>query len=147
MMSVKSVAQTITASPGWSIAIPASSITEAGSNYTTNATSTANQTLISVTSSFLASYTVTVHRDNTNWNSALTLWVQRTGNGSGSFFGTIAGGLSFQQVGTAAQTFFSGIIGFPTNRSNIPIQYQISGLSVLIPVKTYTTTITYTVSN
>jgi hypothetical protein len=33
------------------------------------------------------------------------------------------------------------------NKNNVPIQYRIQGASVLLPVKTYTTTVVYTISN
>jgi hypothetical protein len=90
---------------------------------------------------------VNVHRIDTDWNSNLSLWVQRTGNGTGGFLGSIAGGLAFIQLTTTPQLLYSGNIGFAAGRNNVPIQYQIRGLSVLIPVKTYTITVVYTVSN
>lgn len=145
--------QSITASPGWNISVPASTITEAGSNYTTNATSAINQTLVSLTMSgglFGTTYTVRVHKIDTDWNSNLSLWVLRTGDGTGNAFfgGNITGGTTFTQLTSAPQTFYSGSTGFfGSSRNNVPIQYEIRGLSVLLPVKTYSTTVVYTISN
>lgn len=146
--------QTIKASPSWNISVPTSTITEAGSNYTTNITSPINQTLVDFTVSsglFGGNYTVSVHKIDSDWHSNLSLWTQRTGTGTGGGLlgtGTITGGLTFIQLTNAPQTFFSGNTGFlSSGRTNIPIQYEIRGVSVLLPVKTYTTTVVYTVSN
>lgn len=146
--------QTITASPSWNISVPANTITEAGNNYTTNITSAASQTLVSFSVSaglFGGNYTVSVHKIDSDWHSNLSLWTQRTGAGTGSGWfssGTITGGLTFVQLTNAPQTFFSGSTGIlSSGRTNIPIQYEIRGVSVLLPVKTYTTTVVYTISN
>jgi hypothetical protein len=146
--------QTITANSSWNISIPANTITEAGNNYTTNITSPINQTLVnfSVPAGLLgANYTVSIHKVDTDWHSNLSLWAQRTGNGTsiGLFStGSIVGGVTFLQLTNSPQTFFNGNTGIlSSGRTNIPIQYEIRGISVLLPVKTYTTTIVFTVSN
>lgn len=147
-------AQTITASPGWNVSIPANTVTEAGSNYTTNATSAINQTLVSLSISgglFGTTYTVSVQKMDTDWHSNLSLWALRTGDGTGNgifILGTITGGTTFTQLTNAPQTFYTGTTGLlGSSRTNVPIQYEIRGLSVLLPVKTYATTVVYTISN
>jgi hypothetical protein len=146
-------AQTITASPGWSQSVPANTITEAGNNYTSPITSATNQTLVSFSlpsGLFGTTYTVSIHKIDATWHTNLSLWAQRTGTGTGGGLfatGTIAGGTSYIQLTNSPQVFFSGATGIlSSGRSNIPIQYQVQGVSVLLPVRTYTTTVVYTVS-
>jgi hypothetical protein len=136
-------------------------ITEAGNNYSSSTlTSVSNQTFISITmpSIFLVfdakanNYTVQIKRTDSglNWDTAgLTISAVRTGDGTGggsSILGTsmITGGTSFLPITTGNQYFFDGNNYGTTPRLNIPIQYQIGGISVLLPVNNYATTITYT---
>lgn len=147
--------QNISANPGWSVSVPASSINEAGLDYSLSPNSLSNQTLISVTSipgSFGAgSYQVFVQKADVVWNANLKLNVLRTGAGTGSGFfggGSINGGLSEIELSNNAQLFFSGNAGFfGSSRTNVPIQYQITGLTVLIPAQSYSTTVIYTVTD
>jgi hypothetical protein len=140
--------QTITASPGWSYSVPAGTITDAGLNYSISPASAASQTLVSIAGFVIFdSYTVSVNKVDTDWNSGLSLQVQRTGTGTTGFFGSTNGGSAYITLTNSPQVFFSGNIGFANSKSNVPIQYQILGASVLLPVKTYTTTVVYTVSN
>ncbi len=55
---------------------------------------------------------------------------------------------TYLPVTSVSQDFF-GIIKIVNLGAvnNIPIQYKLDGLSVLVPVDTYSTTVTYTVSN
>ncbi len=117
---------------------------EAGTNYTVNITSATSQTLLDFDGAKNDPYTVTVQRQDTDWNSSLTLWARRTGPGTG---GTTTGGVNYIQLATTSQYFFGGNFAQITGSRmvNIPIQYEIHGLSVLIPVKSYSTTILYTV--
>ena len=141
--------QSINVSGNWSAAVPTNTITEAGLNYTSNITSATNQTLISiVATSNRDPYTVSIRKQDTSWNANLTLWARRTGTGSGNNILT-NGGLNYQQLSGSAQYFFDGIVstGNPRSVVDIPIQYEIRGLSVLIPVSSYSTTIIYTVTS
>jgi hypothetical protein len=146
-------AQNIAATGNWSSSIAATSITEAGSNYTANATSATNQTLVSFNvpaGLFGATYQVFVHKLDATWNSNLSLWTRRTGNGtSNAFFGgSISGGTTFLQLTNSPQLLCNGTTGILGNgRDNIPMQHEIRGISVIVPVRTYTTTVVYTVSN
>ena len=153
-------AQTITATGSWTPVV--SVITEAGNNYaSTTIQSAPNQTLVSVSvpsivlGLFANHYTVYVRRTDSgpNWNTAgLELWVRRTGDGAGggsSLLGVsnIFGGDAFQQITTGDQYFFEGNNFGTTPRTSIPLQYQITGVSVEVPVANYTTTITYTLAD
>lgn len=142
------VAQNISISNGatgssWSIPALSSPITKAGKNYEHIETSPASLTLLKVNS--LLGWTVSAHISvSSNWDPALKVFVRRTGDGTGGAI--ISGGTSYIQLTSSSQQFFSGLLGLGVSRDNIPIQYKIEGLTVLLPVKTYSATIQYTIS-
>jgi hypothetical protein len=140
-----SSAQTISINSGttWSIPTLSSTITKAGKNYEHIETSSASQTLLKVNA--LIGWSISAHLSTTsNWDSSLKLYVQRTGNGTG--IAIVSGGTTYMQLSSTPQVFFTGLLNLLAHRDNIPIQYKIEGLSVMLPVKTYTTTVTYTIS-
>lgn len=127
----------------WTVASPSSQVTLSGKNYEANEVSAANQTLISMAAVVLSGISVR-QITGSNWDPALEIWVKRTGNGIGL---TIpVGGEIAQKVTTTNTPFFSVLLTvLAGTKSGIPIQYEIRGLSVLLPVKTYTTTVQYTI--
>ena len=141
-------AQGIGASPSsWNPVIPSTFLTEAGANYTGTGESPANQTSLSFSVAILNSYRVSVRKVDTDWNANIGLFVRRTGDGGGLLSGS-AGGLTYIQLTGSNQTFFTFSTGLSLlGIGTIPVQYAINGLSVLIPAKTYTTTVIYTISN
>ncbi len=141
--------QKINATSGFTVSVPSTTITQAGNDYAINATSLTNQTLIDFKTGGLKSYTISVQKVDADWHDNLTLWVKRNGDGNGSGGQTVpmTGGETFMQVTNAPQAFFYDASNSTHNRNNVPVQYEIRGLSVLIPVKTYTTTVVYTISN
>jgi len=82
---------------------------------------------------------VDVRRTDTTWHGDFTLSIKRTGAGSGG--GSIDGGTAYQAVGTANAELFSGA----GDRSGIPVQFRLEGMSVQVPPNTYSTTVTLTV--
>ena len=142
-------AQTITATGGWSYTF--GTVNEAGSNLSTTAISSAiNQTIIDFSGfSKNASFTVRVHKSDIDWNASLVLSVVRTSNGTGGTSTTISGGTTPIALTSTAQVYFSGNVGNSPTRgiTGINNQYQITGQTVLIPAKTYTTNVVYTISN
>lgn len=140
--------QGISSSGDWTFSVPANTITEAGSNYTLVPVSSLNQTLINLSRlKGSSTFQVLVNKVDSDWNNLLDLQVQRTGTGNGGSGGTISGGENYISITNSPQVFFSGF-NFSSNvRNNIPIQYKLNGISVLLPVKTYTTTVVYTISN
>lgn len=140
--------QSITVSSGWTAEVLASSYTEAGSNYTANVSSATNQSLVSISGfSFNSSYTVRIHKSDIDWNPSLTLSARRRTTGTGGSTGTINGVTSYISLSGTPQVFYSGNVGNATGRSNVGVQYRIGGRSLLLPAKTYQTTVVYTVSN
>lgn len=120
-------------------------VVKAGKDYETTATETslANQTLLKLTGTILVSVNVQ-QNVGANWDSRLKLFVRRTGAGTG--LAVILGGSSYQQVTTASAGLFTVALGALVGKDDVPIQYQITGLSVLLPAKAYSTTILYTVT-
>jgi hypothetical protein len=143
-----SFGQYINTSGAWYPSVASNLITDAGLNYSSSlkVQSPSNQTLISLSleggifNVLFNNWQVDVSRYDTKWNPNLNLEVRRTSNGSGTIFGSISGGTIFQEVTPNSKSFFNGV----GNYSGIGIQYQISGLSVLIPADTYSTTVMFT---
>lgn len=141
-------AQFITVTGSWSPSISNTLITEAGLDFSGSTTSLSNQVLIRVmrsTSFFsgLSTWRVDVNKSDINWNNNLVLSTVRTGNGTfqSTFFSSgISGGTTFQTITNANTPFFSG----NGNITNIPIQFRLSGYSVLIPAGNYSTNVIYT---
>lgn len=140
----------ITAAGSWTKNIVATDISEAGNDYQTSFESIPNQTLLSIYPNNKNNQVyVYVTRNNDNWHDNLILKVKR--NGRGIFSNTnINGGLIYHLIPnaqppsgrpSAVSTFFTCYDDF----RDISLQYEISGISVLLPVKSYSTTITYTV--
>jgi len=132
-------AANITITGTWSRVIGSGDLTGgAGSNLTATYASATNQVLMGVTTT-LTNWRVDIRRIDTNWHANFVLSIRRTGTGSGT--GTVSGGTNYITITTTSQTFVTG----SGNRSGIQLQEQLGGVSVSIPVNTYTTTIQYTV--
>jgi hypothetical protein len=146
--SFAQISANVIVSGSWNANIPSSTIIEAGNNYTGNYASASNQVQISHTVNpfwyWGHSWTVEIRKNDVNWDTSLKLYARRTGNGSGQILcsSTITGGLSYQEITGIDTYFYSG----RCNRSNVPIQYELRNLSVLIPAGNQSTTITYTVT-
>jgi len=114
----------------------------AGSNFNPTHNSPADAVLITVDGMANDSdaWQIQVRKDNTLWQGGLTLRVLRTSSGIG--LGTISGGdvLALGLTSTE-QVFFEGA----GNRSAIPVQLILEGVSVLIPVDVYSATLTFTI--
>ena len=139
--SVKS--QSLHLMGSWSISVPSSSISEAGNDYNTTLTSSLNQTLLDISVPVTnISWRVDVHKQDSFWNASLILWIHKTGDGGGESGSSIIpiGFTPYQQVSNLEQLFFAGT----KNHVNIPVQYEIQGLSVLIPSENYNTNVIYT---
>lgn len=144
-------AQVLNTTGSWSPIVNAAQVSEAGMDYPSSYAiqSSANQTLIDLQrgGGFFAAYwsnwRVDVRKSDFLWDSRLKLEVRRsgTGNGQGLFFApSIAGGTNYITLSNGNSQFFSGNGVF----TNIPIQYRLSGFSVLIPVQNYSTEVVYT---
>ena len=79
--------------------------------------------------------------DEGGWHQDFTLYVKRTSDGNGN--GSISGGLSYIEITTTDTQLFSGA----GDRSNISIQYKLTGMSINVLPDTYSKTITFTVAD
>lgn len=77
--------------------------------------------------------------DEGGWHGDFTIYVKRTSDGEGT--GSVSGGLSYLEVTTIDTQLFSGA----GDRSNISIQYKLTGMSINVLPDTYSKTITFTV--
>ncbi|MDZ7877124.1 MAG: hypothetical protein U5L45_05615 [Saprospiraceae bacterium] len=141
--------QKIDANQGWAVAIPIGTITEAGNDYAASTISPTAQTLIDFKTNRGTGYLISVQKIDIDWDVNLSLWVKRNGNGNGVGGNSVpmTGGETFIQLTNVLQDFFYNGAIVSRNRQNVPIQYKILGYSVLLPVKTYITTVVYTISD
>lgn len=133
----------------WTVTIP--SITEAGSNYTGTYESATNQILLAASVPLLlGSGKVSVHYEaNPTWNSNLILHARRTGNGTTACLTcSITGGTTYITVPltTDVELFRIQAIVALASYTNIPIQLELSGVSVTIPATTYNSRVVFTIS-
>lgn len=84
-------------------------------------------------------YRIDVKKTDTIWDATFELFVKRTGDGDG--VGSIAGGTTYQQITDTDAQFFTG----DKERANIPLQFQLAGVSVSISPDSYVTTVTLTI--
>lgn len=141
-------AQNITVSGSWNPVVNSSIITQAGQDYPTGyaVESASSQSSINLTlggglfNVLLNGWRVDVQRDDILWPSGLVLETRRTTNGTGTSFSSISGGTAYQVVNPNANSFFQGLGAF----NNIKIQHRISGMSILTPVNTYSTSVIFT---
>jgi len=87
-------------------------------------------------------WTVSVRKVDSAWNAVLHLSVRRTGPGTGG--GTLSGGTTYQEITGTDTAFFSATGG---DKKNIPLQFQISGVTVTLGAATFSTTVYYTVTD
>jgi len=82
---------------------------------------------------------VRVRKSSVSQLHGVVLYAKRTGNGSGS--GAVSGGSSYVAVETSDTDFFEG----SGDRTDITVQYKISGISISVPPGNYSATIIFTV--
>ena len=112
----------------------------AGSDLTGSYESALDQGMISIAGT-LGSWRVDVKKSDTTWHNDLRLDVQRTSGGTGT--GSISGGATYLEVTSVDTTFFSG----DADRSDVDVQLKISGVSVSLEIGSFSTTVTYTVTD
>ncbi|NND05994.1 MAG: hypothetical protein HKN87_06425 [Saprospiraceae bacterium] len=83
-----------------------------------------------------------VERRNKGWHQDLVISTRRTGGGSGPRYGqAIEGGEIYREINRKPIRFFS-CRGW---RYDIPMQFELRGISVLLPVKTYSVELRFTI--
>ncbi len=133
----------LSATGGWNETVNESDlISGAGSNLVDTYGSTTDATNISISNCTDDSdnWRVDVRRvDEGGWYGDFTLYVKRTSEGTGN--GSVSDGLSYVEITSTDTPFFSGA----GDRSNITIQYQLTGMSINVSPTNYNTTIIFTV--
>ena len=125
----------------WTPSVGTTPVLIAGNDYTNSTlTSSVNQSSLNVNSN--GRYTISVNKTDIDWNAGLSLWVRRTSDGTSSS-SSISPNVSFIRLSNLNQVLFSG----NKDRSNVPLHFEIRGLSVLLPAIQYSTTIVFTISN
>ncbi len=147
LISNNSFSQKIKVKGNWRKTFSISDIKGAGSDYNEYYLSKMNQTKLSVSSAnsekqenLYADFKIYVSKDDDVWNSNLIIQVRRTSNGKNNNL-NIFSGTEFQTI-TDSPIYFFNTIG---KQKNIHIQYKVIGLSVLLPAKSYSTVIIFTV--
>lgn len=131
----------MTVTGNWTRTINASDISEAGDDYPTTYSSNLNQTLLTIDpKNKNKPFVVFVHKEDIIWSAALTLKIRRTSNGTNGN-STISNGIDYQAITINDSYFFTckDLVTF------VPLQYEITGISVLLPVQTYSTSVIFTV--
>ena len=115
-------------------------ISGAGSDLNSAYTSVSGQVSIDIsgTTGPADAWRVDVRKLNDNWNNDLNQYVRRASDGSG---GSVAGGDSYQSVTDIDTSFFSG----SGDVTGIKVQLRLTGVSVQIPLSSYSAVIYYTV--
>lgn len=136
----------VTPAAGWSVGTFGAAQLSGlpGTNFTSTQTSASNFLTINVSRWPTGdwSWRVDVSKADSAWDSAMTLWILRTADGTGSGTGnSITGGnVAFQQITGTATSFFSG----RRDRTGVRAQLQLRNLSVTVRPGNYSTTVTYT---
>jgi hypothetical protein len=139
----------LTVSGNWSKIITTSDISDAGNDYPSSFISLANQSLISISpggaSKDYVNINVHVKRVDIVWDDRLNLKIRRTSNGTNGN-AIISGGLIFQTINKDINSKLFSCTG---DHTNVPLQYEITGISVLLPVpaEPYSTTVVFTLMN
>lgn len=132
---------TVTGSPGFSI--DAADLSGgAGSDFIADHSNADNAILVTVvdTTGDTDAWQIQVRQTDVLWHGSLDLALLRTGTGSGT--GSVSGGNLLPVTLTAVdQVFFEG----EGNMTDIPLRMDLSGVSVLIPVDTYSATLNFTI--
>lgn len=133
----------ITVTGDWS---PVINISEAGNDYPIHYESLSSQTLLTINpKNMIKDIYVYVTRNDIVWNSSLTLKIRHTSTNM-----NIRGGVDYQTITnvtppSSVPNLVAELFTYSGTAISVPLQYEITGISVLLPVDSYSTIITYTV--
>lgn len=81
-------------------------------------------------------WTVEVRREDMHWHHKLSIWARRKNNTPGVYYGSY-----FRKIHICDDFFFNGW----GSKNNIQIEFELRGVSVLIPVDEYESEIVFTI--
>ncbi|ASK32761.1 hypothetical protein CEY12_12590 [Chryseobacterium sp. T16E-39] len=148
LLTGRASSQTLTVGgTNWTVPIP--SITEAGTNYAGLYESATNQILLTASVPLLlgAAKVSVRYIANPTWNNSLVLNIKRTGNGTTvCLLCTITGGTTYQPITLSDVELFriTAVLAL-ASYSNIPLQLELTGVSVTIPAAAYNSRIIFTI--
>jgi hypothetical protein len=144
LASVRLSAATIVATGSWSMSLGTSDLLGgAGTNLPSTVTSTSSIITVDVTNAPLVGVYHVYARVSGTVPAGVTIWMQRTSDGS-SFLnlGAITGGSAYQSLGGTDTEIFAGAL----DRYTIALQLKVTGVSVGITPATYQPNIILTVT-
>jgi hypothetical protein len=146
-VSITSAQSLTVGGTNWTPTVP--SITEAGTDYAGPYESATNQILLTASVPLLLGGAKVSVRyiANPTWNNSLVLNIKRTGNGTTvCLLCTITGGTTYQAVTlTDVELFRIAAVLALASYSNIPIQLQLTGVSVTVPAAAYGSRVVFTI--
>jgi hypothetical protein len=86
------------------------------------------------------SWQIQVSKNDLEWNEILELYIRRSGDGKSDYNNKPQNGYNYQKIDANSTFLFSGQGWI----SSIPLQIKITGLSVVLPAKSYATEIVFT---
>jgi len=131
----------ITSIGGWTASIDSIDLTAgAGSDLTNQYDSSTNVTVLTIINvPPSGAWQLNARRSDSLWDSDFSIFIKRTSDGTGP--GTISGGSAYVELSTFDTQIFTGT----DNRSDIAIQYRLTGMSKTISPNTYITSVIVTV--
>jgi hypothetical protein len=142
LITIVEAVTAIAVTGSWSLSIGQANLTGgAGTDLTSTYASATGQATLGVSGTYSHTWRIDVRRVDTTWHANFHLWIKRTNNGtSGS--GSYSGGTTYLDLTTSNQTFMTGT----GDRTGFTLQFQLTGVSTAIPAASYSTTITYTIT-
>lgn len=113
----------------------------AGSNLNSQYESISGTTTIDIANTGGGSWRILVRRSDGTWHGNLTLYIRRSSDGSGA--GSILGGGAYVQISTLDTELFTG----SGDRTNVALQFKLTGMSKDISPNTYSSGIIFTVAS
>ena len=130
----------LTAAGGWNRRVTGSDLTAgAGSDLASQEESDPGATVLSISATGAAGWRIKVRHSPIAWNNRFQLWVRRTSDGNGA--GGITGGNGYVEVTELDADLFSGT----RDRSNVSVQYKLTGLSKNISPASYLSSVVFTI--
>ncbi len=122
-------------------------ITEAGMDFQKDIELSANEIILSITilpqnldNVIYNSWQIDVRKNDFDWNESLELFIRRTGEGKSDFNNKPQNGDYYQKIESNNSFLFSGQGWI----YDIPLQLKLTGLSVTLPAKSYSSEIIFT---
>lgn len=114
-------------------------ISGAGTDLKNTYESASNQIDVDISGLWSHTHAISVYKVDSSWNSNLHLYVRRTATGTAG--SEVWNGTSYQEVTSTATEFFRADL----DSYNIKLQFELTGMSIHIPIGTYSTTVYLTI--